>query len=146
MKVLHLIDSEGLFGAEMVLLHLIREHAKLGIESVLGSLTSDGSEAKSLDTAADESGINVKKFHVKKGLDILGALRMARFAREGRFDLIHCHGYKPDILMGMLTSSSRGLPYLVTFHGWTATQSFSRIGAYGWLDAARRLCCYRFHL
>ncbi len=38
MKILHLIDSGGLYGAEMMLISLVAEQIKLGHQPVIGSI------------------------------------------------------------------------------------------------------------
>lgn len=38
LKILHIIDSGGLYGAEMMLLHLAYEQRKAGMEAVIASI------------------------------------------------------------------------------------------------------------
>ena len=38
LKVLHIIDSGGFYGAEVMLLHLIQEQIKQGLEPIIASI------------------------------------------------------------------------------------------------------------
>jgi glycosyltransferase involved in cell wall biosynthesis len=133
--VLHLIDSTGMYGAEAVVLDLMAEQKRKGIVPILGSIGETDIQDKEIEKIAEQRSLEVKKFRMKNGLNILGAMRIARFASNNKMDLIHCHGYKPNILMGLIPKRVRRVPYLVTMHGWTTTNSFSKMGVYSWLDA-----------
>lgn len=141
MKILHLIDSAGLYGAEAVLLHLIAEQRKQGIETILGSIGKPDIKVKNIETAARQRVINVKEFRMKNGPNLPGAISIIRFAKKNHIDLIHCHGYKANILIAMLPARFRKIPYLLTLHGWTSVKKFSKMWFYCWADAlfARRV-------
>ncbi len=38
MKVLHIIDSDGLYGAEIMLLNLVAEQQKFGLHPIIASI------------------------------------------------------------------------------------------------------------
>jgi len=134
MKVLHLIDSEGIYGAEVVLLHLMAEQKKRSVEPILGSIGKHEIQEKDIETAARLKGINVKKFRMKNGPNLLGSISIIRFAKQQHIDILHCHGYKANILVSMLPSHFRKIPYLVTVHGWTSVKRFSKLWFYWWAD------------
>lgn len=141
MKILHLIDSGGLYGAEIMLLNLMKGLERKGLTPVLGSIRGHKEPSqRAIEAQAKSDGIQLKEFAMRKGPDIAGAIRIVRFAKENSFDLIHCHGYKANILMGLLPVNYRKIPYIVTLHGWTSRKVWSRIWVYEWLDAlmARR--------
>ena len=62
MKILHIIDSGGLYGAEMVLLNLVAEQKKQGLEPIIASIGEKGIKEKSLETEAMRRGFRVEKF------------------------------------------------------------------------------------
>ena len=62
MKILHIIDSGGLYGAEMVLLNLVAEQIKQGFEPIIASIGEKGIEEKPLETEAMRRGFRVEKF------------------------------------------------------------------------------------
>jgi glycosyltransferase involved in cell wall biosynthesis len=135
MKILHVIDSEGLYGAEVMLLSLVAEQVKLGLEPTIASIGEKGIGEKKLETEALKRCFAVRKFRMRAGPNAFGAFEVLRFAREGKFDLIHSHGYKGNILFGFMPRSIRGLPLVSTVHGYTSTQGVSKMRMYEWLDA-----------
>ena len=50
MKILHVIDSAGIYGAENMLLSLMREQVKMGCEPILASIGSLLDGEKALET------------------------------------------------------------------------------------------------
>lgn len=134
MKILHIIDSGGLYGAEIMLLHLMRAQVDLGLEPVLASIGEPGEKQKPLETEARRMGLLVEAFRMRNGPNWPGALKILRFARDNSMDLLHTHGYKGNILFGLLPLSLRRLPMVATVHGWTWTGGWSRMRVYEWLD------------
>jgi glycosyltransferase involved in cell wall biosynthesis len=135
LKVLHIIDSAGLYGAEVMLLNLIAEQLRLGLAPAVASIGAKGSPEKPLEQAAARRGFEVAKFRMAPGPNLAGALAVLRHARRNRFDLLHSHGYKGNILFGFLPQRLRRMPMVSTLHGWTATEGLSKMRAYEWLDA-----------
>jgi len=134
MRILHLIDSGGLYGAEMVVVYLMVEQVRNGLRPTLGSIGGIGSCAKAIESVSQEHMIDVKKFRFRDGVNVLGALSIVSFAKQCNFDIIHCHGYKANILMGILSSQLRKIPHIVTLHGWTSPGRFSKMRLYEWID------------
>jgi len=134
MKVLHLIDSAGLYGAEMIVLSLMEEQKKMGLRPVLGSIGNRRAGEKPLEKAAREKGLEVRAFRMADGPNLAGALAVARWARGEGIDVVHSHGYKGNILMGFLPRRVKPMPLLVTLHGWTSAGKLSRMTLYEWLD------------
>jgi glycosyltransferase involved in cell wall biosynthesis len=135
LKVLHIIDSGGLYGAEAVLITLAREQMKLGIEVAIASIGEKGDAEKPLETEALRGGVEVKKFRMKGGLNVLGALEILRYAHKGKFGVLHAHGYKPNILFGFLPRKFRKLPLVSTVHGWTSTRKLTKMRVYEIFDS-----------
>ncbi len=48
-------------------------------------------------------------------------------------DVLHSHGYKANILLGLLPKRTRG-PMLATLHGWSANRAFTSLGLRERLD------------
>lgn len=140
MKILHVIDSGGLYGAEMVLLTLAEEQKRLGHDVCIASIGDRDDGEKPIETEARARSIDVAVFRMAKGPNIYGALRIVRFARTNAFHILHSHGYKPDILLGILPRRIRKLPLVCTVHGWTSAGALTRMRFYEWADA---LCLRR---
>lgn len=135
MKVLHVIDSGGLYGAEVMLLNLACEQRRLGIESTICSIGSDRVGTKPIELEASSRGLDVRPLRMLPGPNIAGALRILGVADGGVYDVIHTHGYKGNILLGMLPRKMRKQPVIATLHGWTSTGGISKIRIYEWADS-----------
>jgi glycosyltransferase involved in cell wall biosynthesis len=135
MKIFHLIDSGGLYGAEMMLVALAVEQKKLGFFPVIGSIRKKGIIEKPIEQEAIKRGIAVMTFDMRPGPNILGIATVLRHARENHFDILHSHGYKTNILLGLLPGFLRGIPMVTTLHGWTSTTGWTKMRLNEALDA-----------
>jgi glycosyltransferase involved in cell wall biosynthesis len=135
MKVLHVIDSGGLYGAEIMLLHLMTEQVQIGLEPVLASIGRTRESEKPIEAQARNRGLRVKTFRMHAGPNFYGAYEILNFARQERIELIHSHGYKGNILFGLLPRRMRRIPLVSTVHGWTWVGGFNRMFLYEWLDS-----------
>lgn len=135
MKILHVIDSGGLYGAEIMLLNLMQEQMASGVEPFLASIGDTGVEEKPIETEAKHRGIRVAVFRMKPGPNIFGVLSVLRFAWDEKIDIFHSHGYKGNILFGFLPRFVRRVPMVSTLHGWTWSGGMSRMRIYEWLDS-----------
>jgi glycosyltransferase involved in cell wall biosynthesis len=134
MKVLHVIDSEGFYGAETVLINLVAEQKRQGIEATIVNMRHCDPAEKSLESEAGRQGLIFTVIPLRAGLDIVGAWEILKYAKQKRFDIIHCHGYKPNILLGLMLKAARNIPMVSTLHGWTSTSNFSKIRLFEQLD------------
>lgn len=134
MKVLHIIDSGGLYGAEVMLLSLMEEQRQLGLIPILASIGEYGIPEKPLETEVRRRGLRVVSFRMQPGPNFAGALKILRFAKLEGVDIFHSHGYKPNILFGLMPRKMRGMPMVATLHGWTWSGGVDRMALYEWLD------------
>ena len=135
MRVLHIIDSGGMYGAEVMLLNLIEEQVRQGISSTLASIGDHSCGEKPLEKEARRRGFSVQLFRMRPGPNIMGP-RKFRNAMSSGCDLLHSHGYKGNILLGIIPKKLRRLPLITTIHGWTSNgTSFTRMRLYEWFDA-----------
>ena len=141
MKVLHIIDSGGLYGAEVMLLTLVGEQIRLGLDPTICSIGKHHIAEKPLETEALKRGFNLKKFRMHAGPNIFGAWKMLQLAHHEHFNLIHTHGYKGRILFGFIPKKVRKLPLVTTLHGWTNTRLFSLLRIYEWLEVKSLKYC-----
>lgn len=135
LKVLHVIDSAGLYGAEVMLLNLVDEQVKTGLSPAICSIGEKGCAEKPIEAEARRRGFRVKTFRMKAGFNLKGALDILGFARQEGFGVLHSHGYKGNILFGFMPRRLRRIPVVATLHGWTSAGAVSRMRVYEWLDA-----------
>lgn len=140
MRILHLIDSGGVYGAERILLYLAREQQQRGHQPIIGSIARPGVIETPLEATARSWGLSVESIRIpsQPTPSVIRALLGVR--RDVKADLLHSHGYKANILLGPLPRRLRG-PMLATLHGHTGTTRFSALWVYEHLDrvALRRL-------
>jgi glycosyltransferase involved in cell wall biosynthesis len=131
---MHVIDSAGLYGAEAVLLNLAAAQAARGERPVVLSIGGRGVTEKAIEAESRRRGIDCVALRIRDGLNFGGAREVASIARAQRADLLHSHGYKGNILLGLLPRRERPAPVVTTLHGWTAKSAFSKLGLYRFLD------------
>ena len=141
MRILHLIDSGGLYGAEVMLLTLIREQMTRGLHVVLGSIGEPDDPAKPLEQAAGRLGVKLQVFRMKSGYNVGGIRQILRYVHAEGIEVVHGHGYKANVLIGALPRFVRGVPYVGTLHGWTSGGQMSAVRLYETVErlALRRL-------
>ncbi len=135
MKVLHVIDSGGLYGAEVMLLGLMAEQRRQGVEPLLASIGTAEAGEKPLEREARRQGTTVVPFRMQAGPNLPGACRILGYVKSAGVDVIHSHGYKGNILLGMIPRWLRPAPMVTTVHGWTAGSGFTRMRMYEFMDA-----------
>ena len=134
MRILHVIDSGGLYGAEMVVLNLAAEQVRQGLEPVIASIGEKGIREKPLEAEAGRRGLKVVKFRMIPGPNLPGMLEVLSYAQKNGFDILHSHGYKGDVAFGFLPRGVRKIPLVSTLHGWTSTNGLSKNRVYEWLQ------------
>ncbi len=141
MKVGHIIDSGGLYGAEVMLITLAEEQVRLGLEPVIMSIGEKHIGEKDLEREAENKGLRVEKFRMRAGLSISGIRQILKHIKKNKYSIIHSHGYKPNIMLGFLPKFIRKVPMVSTLHGYTSRSTYSWLSLYESLDkmSLRRL-------
>lgn len=134
MKVLHLIDSGGLYGAERMLLALVAEQIKQGLEPMILSAGEQGIHQKPLEIEAEKLGLPLVVWRMTPGLNYPETRKICEWAEHWGVELVHSHGYKFNILMSLFGRFSRKVPVVSTLHGYVHAPRFSRMWVYELLD------------
>jgi glycosyltransferase involved in cell wall biosynthesis len=114
-RVLHLIDSEGIYGAERVLLQLLPVLRSMDIDVVLGCLSPEGSQGIELGARMKEKGVPIILFDERRKISLRGLRAIYCVMRECNFDMLHTHGYKATV-MGGIAAIFAGKPFITTYH------------------------------
>lgn len=116
--VMHLIESEGVYGAEWVLLNLSEQMKKnSAFKPVIGCIVQSPLEKSDLFDRACEMGIESEKLVIRNGRVHTDMPAAAKRLREKRIDIIHSHGYKPSIY-GYVFRKMTGISVMATCHLW----------------------------
>jgi len=117
-KVLHLIDSGGLYGAESVILALSREMQAGGeFEPVVGCIVAQLNAPSDLYDKCLQLGIRAEKVVIRNPLFYIDVFVVARQLRRLGINLIHSHGYKPSVF-GYFIALLASIPITATCHLW----------------------------
>lgn len=133
-KVLHLVDSGGLYGAERMLLSLVQEQTRRGMDPMILSAGAPGIEEKALEKEAVRLRIPVTPWRMKPGLNIRESWKILKWAQLNGYQILHSHGFKFNVLLGMIPRLLRKLPMVVTLHGYVHAKRFSKLWVYEVLD------------
>ncbi|MEZ5184406.1 MAG: glycosyltransferase [Candidatus Nanopelagicales bacterium] len=114
MKVLHLISSSGVYGAEKMVVGLCEALPRLGVEAALEVF--DNAHSPNLDVAdyARDAGVPVRLLRCGGRFDPGAVRRLRADIRGMAADLLHVHGYKAN-LYGYL-ATRWGVPVVATNH------------------------------
>ncbi len=114
-KVLHLISSRGVYGAERVVLTLCKHADPEKIEPVMGIFRKKGSGGDRLLREAKRLGIIYEDILYTRAYDITQLLDLVRIVRRHRPQIIHTHEYKANIL-GFCVAKALDIPIVTTVH------------------------------
>lgn len=134
MKIAHLIDSGGLYGAEQVLLTLCKEQQQQGLHPIIVSCGLPGEALKPMEQAANTQQIDLIVWRMPAGLNRVGTLALLNELNNRGVQLLHSHGYKFNILLGMLGKRKIGLPLVSTVHGYVKAKFPKKMWVYEFLD------------
>ena len=117
-RILHFIESGGLYGAERVILNLSQQlQNDTGYEPVVGCIVDSPESDSDLFNAAQAAGITAVKIPIPNAKLITAIPKAAKQLRQMQIGLIHSHGYKPSVF-GFMIHLLTGIPIIATCHLW----------------------------
>jgi len=122
-KVLHLISSGGLFGAENVVLNLAAKSE--GIASFVGAMNNQHNPHLEIIEEAKKMGLNTVVFGSKGKFDFETIIAVKRFIIDNKIDIVHSHNYKSDITAFFATRLT-GTKWIATNHLWHSSDQKMR--------------------
>lgn len=139
MRILHVLESAGLYGKERVILELMAAQRREGLAPVIGGITRAPRPAEQpvLKEAAGR-GFETMPLVVRGPRD---PLRVRRAIVGSGVGLVHAHDYKSSIVLAPFRRLGTLPPLVRTLHGYTTMSRFSRMQAYVLLDR----WCLRWH-
>ena len=117
-KILHFIDSGGLYGAESVILNLSMEMlVSKDYTPVIGCIVQHQNEKDDLFDKAITLGIAAVKIVINSKRFFIDIPRSAFLIQAIGIDCIHSHGYKASVV-GFVIRLFTGIPITATCHLW----------------------------
>jgi glycosyltransferase involved in cell wall biosynthesis len=131
MKILHLISSAGMYGAEAVILNLLRTMQDGTDQGFLGVFLNSEHPNTQLYDAAVAAGIDAHTIACEGRLDRSVFEKIRSLVRRVGADVVHAHGYKADVYAYLALRKER-IALISTCHTWHDTDTSDRI--YGAID------------
>jgi len=128
MRVLQLLSSGGVYGAEKMVVGLAKGLRQLGCQSIVGVF--DNLHVKSSDVAnyMRKQGLHTVVIPCNGKIDRTAVKEIRRCIDVHDIGLLHSHGYKAD-LYGYFAGRNMRLPLIATSHFWTRRTMALRIYA-----------------
>jgi glycosyltransferase involved in cell wall biosynthesis len=116
-KILHIISSGGMYGAEAVILNMSRSLNAGPHSSALGVFANSANPNLQLHAAAENEGIESHLVPCKGQIDRTVVASIRKLAAQSNADIVHAHGYKADIY-AYLALRGTATPLVSTCHTW----------------------------
>jgi glycosyltransferase involved in cell wall biosynthesis len=131
MKILHVISSGGMYGAEAVILNLSRTLNQNGHASILGVFSNASNPNLQLHEAAIREGIESHLIPCNGQIDRTVATAIRQLAKTTGADVVHAHGYKGDVYTYFALRGTK-VPFVSTCHNWLKDGLL--VSCYGMVD------------
>ena len=131
MKVLHIISSGGMYGAEAVILNVSRILNEGPHRSILGVFSNSSRPNLQLHETAKKEGIESHLIPCKGPIDRSVPATIRELVHRTGAEVVHAHGYKADVYVYLAMRGSR-TPIVSTCHNWIGKDASVRF--YGVVD------------
>jgi glycosyltransferase involved in cell wall biosynthesis len=131
MKILHIISSGGMYGAESVILNLSRMLNESSHASVLGVFSNTSNPNLQLHEAAVKEGIESYLIPCAGQVDPTVVKSIRRLVAQTGADVVHAHGYKADVYVHFALRKT-ATPFVSTCHNWLKDGAL--VSFYGMVD------------
>jgi glycosyltransferase involved in cell wall biosynthesis len=130
MKILHLISSSGLLGAERVLLELAEQSKRAGLKVTIGVLKNSRNPNLELANTASGLGFQVRIFPCNGRFDNDTSQTIKGYMEKEGVQILHSHNYKSNFYAWRALSNNN-IRWVVTKHG---RRSGPKLLLYNFLD------------
>ncbi len=135
LKVVHVVGSTGLYGAEQWILALLRYLPADRVEGAIVNLVDEPGETSELVRAAAARGLRAIDLYTGGRYNPQAIVNLARLARAHAYGILHSHGHKADLIALAAARLVRATA-MSTPHGWSRERD-RRLRVYEAID--RRL-------
>jgi glycosyltransferase involved in cell wall biosynthesis len=116
MKVLHVINTLSIGGAELHLLALCGYLKSLGVDVVVACLREEVRDSRSLRHDFESEGISVINLKATERYDISFLLKLLYLVYKERPDILHTHLPRADLAGPFIKVIHRALPWICSVH------------------------------
>lgn len=118
MKVLQLVSSSGFYGTERMICLLSAALQRAGAEVYIGVFNGSSASCSRFVQEAERQNLRVLNLACKGRWNLKTIVRLARWLRMNRIEVLHTHGYKANIY-GLIAARLAGCALVATCHNWT---------------------------
>jgi len=129
--VSHILAPGDVGGLERVVQGLALGHHRRGLRSEVISVIGPGDEEHPFAVPLREGGVPVHEVRLPARAVLRERRTVRDLLRRLSPDVLHCHGYRPDLLHGT-TARSLGIPTVTTEHG--SSKLGGRTAFFEWLQ------------
>jgi len=130
-RILQLISSGGLYGAENMVLELARNLRIQGCESRVGVFFNTHRPNLEVAEAARNQGLEVELFECRGRIDRKAVRSLRHYLASYQIDVLHSHGYKANAY-GLRATQNTSVKTVATSHSWPGRTL--RLRTYALLD------------
>jgi glycosyltransferase involved in cell wall biosynthesis len=116
MKILHLISSSGILGAERVLLELAEHSKRAGLKVTIGVFENSQNPNMELANYGKEQGFDVQVFPCNGRFDKKTIRMIKDYIDKAGVQILHSHNYKSNFYAWRALSNNN-IRWVVTKHG-----------------------------
>ena len=131
MKILHIISSSGMYGAEAVILNLSRILKERGHENLLAAFSNSSNPNLELHERAQAEGIESHVIPCAGQVDRTAVTAIRDIASRIGADVVHSHSFKSDVYVYPALRRTK-IPIVATCHTWYDTDPM--VTLYGKID------------
>ncbi len=128
-KILHLLSSRGLYGAERVLINLMEHYDTKIFTTYMVLLQDSKAPANDLIETATERGVHSISIPCGKWIDINAFKLVCEIIKNEGIDIVHCNEMKSR-LYGLFMSLIFHIPVITTHHNWIRNKLSTTIFEY----------------
>lgn len=129
-RILHVIDSQSIYGAEKVIEALMLEQVKAGYEPLLLNISTNDIADNVFNEWSAKTRLSYDRIRLSSPFS---GKMIIQYAENNYFEVVHSHSYKSNILLSL--TNRKEIPVITTIHGWTASRWFSKLMFYSLVDA-----------
>jgi len=133
MKILHLISSGGMYGAEAVVATLASNLQCLGEDTLVGIFDNAHRPKNDASDRIEKAGLKVIRIPCRGRVDLQTVRAIRKLIRTEQIDILHTHGYKADIY-GYFATRRLGILIIATRHNQRGLQHTLAIRLYEFFD------------
>jgi len=131
MRVLHIISSGGMYGAEAVILNMSRFLNEGAHSSMIGVFSNSSNPNLQLHETALKEGIESHLIPCSGQIDRTAIASIRDLAAQAGADIVHAHGFKADVYVYFALRGTR-TAFVSTCHTWYDNDLFAFF--YGVID------------